>query len=183
MTRSSPIKTRRKAAKAKSPFLSPGTKRTKRELDDMIVTKAATELMLMLGDGTRAPYGSMGKILRRFKAYNITRNQVQRRFEKLKMQDQEEQDGGPRRSLFVPPSEQMPASLPPVDEIHTGTSISPQSTLTGTTSSSSARNKGGRPKGTTNVARQENADNTKKAIEEAANGLMTIQWSAGGSEY
>ena len=120
MTRSSPLKTRRKAAKAMSPFVSPGTKRSMRGTEDLIVTKAATELRVMLGDSARAPYGSMGKILRRFKAYSITRNQIQRQFEKLKRQDQAEQDGGPRCSLFVP-SKQTPVSLPPVDEICTST--------------------------------------------------------------
>jgi hypothetical protein len=135
--------------------------------------------MVMEGEHKKAPYGSMRKILHRYSDCNITRSQIQKRFQKLKRQDQQELDGGPRRSLFVP-SEQTPASLPPVDEIRTstGTGTSPQSTLTG--SSTSTRAKGGRPKGTTNEARLEKEEKMKQALEEASKGLLKIQSTGSG---
>jgi hypothetical protein len=73
MAHSSPISTRRKETKAnKSPFASLGTKKARQQTRDLIVSKAASDLMAMAGDDDKAPYGSMQQILNRYSTYPET---------------------------------------------------------------------------------------------------------------
>jgi hypothetical protein len=94
MARGTPTSTRQKAAKAKkSPFVSPGTKKARQQTKDLIVTKAASDLMVMAGDNDKPLHGSM------LKYSSATVKGVER----LKKQEHEVlQSSGPQRSLLPP---------------------------------------------------------------------------------
>ncbi len=117
----SPIKNRRKAVKAKSLFASPETKRVQRNARALIINEAAKDLMRQMGDSSRLPYGSMDRLLKRYRGScsGISRSQVQKQMDKIKNSMLTPGDGVPSR-------------------IHVTTNSSVASTLTAPSASSTA---------------------------------------------
>jgi hypothetical protein len=134
------------------------------------------DLIARTGENDKAPYGSMQKVLDRYSTYELSRSQVQKRVERIKVQ-------ASRWSLFLPIATTNPLP-PPVAEIRINSELiggSPNSVLTspskGRSSSDSGggrssldRAKGGRPIGSTQEAKQQKNSNIIKAIKEASKG-------------
>jgi hypothetical protein len=170
MSPHSPAKKRCKVVEARSPCLSPGTKKARKKTKELIINQAAMELIATIGDADRAPYGSIKKILQRYRNQGISRRQVQKRVDKIK-ENVLSGRCAPSRLFPSPPAEEIhvtpnnsSASTPTGRASHGGAGDDPRSSSGRANSaasvgvSSSGRVTGGRPKGTTNEAKQNRED-------------------------